>query len=114
MDTSVHAKPFLPQTLLPEQEDRVHRQGDSTDRFNFRKHGQEADAWSLPPAQSPTQGGLSSGVGCQHPHWGLTLTLPPHTASFSEGSSADLAGIISGVGTVMGLPRGAVVLQRLL
>ena len=54
VDTSVHAEPFPPQTLLPEQEDRVPGQGDSTDRFNFRKHGQEADAWSLRPAQSPT------------------------------------------------------------
>ena len=54
MDTSVHAEHFPPQTLLPEQEDRVPGQGDSTDRFNFRKHGQEADAWSLRPAQSPT------------------------------------------------------------
>ena len=44
---------------------------------------------------------------------GLTLTHPP-PPRHSQGSSADLAGIISGVGTVRGLPRGAVVLQRLL
>ena len=113
MDTSVHAEPFPPQTLLPEQEDRVPGQGDSTDRFNFRKHSQEADAWSLRPAQSPTRGGPSSGVGCQHPHWGLTLTHPP-PPRHSQRSSADLAGIISRVGTVRGRPKGAVVLQRLL
>ena len=77
VDTSVHAKPFPPQTVLPEQEDQVHGQGDSTDRFNFRKHGPEADAWSLPPPQSPTRGGLCSRVGCPHPHWAQPWPTPP-------------------------------------